>query len=51
MAKLTAKARKALPKSDFGEPGKRAYPMEDRAHAAKSKPRESWSGGKGKKGC
>jgi len=33
MAKLTTKARKHLPKSDFGEPGKRAYPMPDAAHA------------------
>lgn len=33
MAKLTAAQRKALPKSTFGEPGKRAYPMPDRNHA------------------
>jgi hypothetical protein len=33
MAKLTAKARKALPKSDFVEPGDRKYPIHDEAHA------------------
>lgn len=41
MAKLTTKARKSLPKSDFGEPGKRAYPMPDRSHAANAKARAS----------
>jgi len=39
MAKLTTKQRKSLPKSDFGEPGKRAYPMPDKAHAANAKAR------------
>lgn len=50
MAKLTAKARKALPKKDFGLPaikgkegenkaGKGAYPMPDRSHAANAKAR------------
>lgn len=39
MAKLTTKARNALPKSSFGEPGKRAYPMPDRSHAANAKAR------------
>jgi hypothetical protein len=39
MAILTTKARKALPKSTFGLPGKRAYPMPDRAHAANAKAR------------
>lgn len=32
MARLTSKARKALPKSDFAGPG-RSYPMQDKAHA------------------
>ena len=41
MAKLNAKARKALPKSDFGEPGKRAYPMPDASHAKNAKARAS----------
>lgn len=39
MAKLTAKQRKALPSSAFAEPGKRKYPMQDRAHAANAKSR------------
>ena len=41
MARLTTKERKALPKSDFGEPGRRAYPMPDRSHAANAKARAS----------
>lgn len=41
MAKLTTKARKALPKSDFGIPGKKAYPMPDASHAANAKARAS----------
>ena len=39
MSKLTTKARKALPKAEFGLPGKRAYPMPDKAHAANAKAR------------
>lgn len=39
MAKLTAAKRKKLPKSDFGEPGSRKYPMPDRSHAANAKAR------------
>ena len=41
MAKLTTAARKALPKSSFGLPGKRAYPMPDKSHAANAKARAS----------
>lgn len=41
MAKLTTKARDKLPSSKFGEPGKRAYPMPDRSHAANAKARAS----------
>ena len=41
MAKLTTARRKALPKSSFGEPSKRAYPMPDRSHAANAKARAS----------
>ena len=41
MAKLTSKQRNSLPKSDFGEPAKRAYPMENRSHAANAKARAS----------
>lgn len=39
MAKLTTAARKALPKAEFGIPGKRAYPMPDKSHAANAKAR------------
>jgi hypothetical protein len=36
MAKLTAKARKAIPTSKFAGPG-RSYPIEDKAHARAAK--------------
>jgi hypothetical protein len=39
MAKLTAAKRKAMPSSEFGLPGKRAYPMPDKAHAVAAKAR------------
>ena len=39
MAKLSTKQRKALPKSDFGLPGQKKYPMPDKAHAANAKAR------------
>jgi hypothetical protein len=48
VSKLTTKARKSLPKSEFGEPGKRAYPMPDRNHAANAKARASQMEKKGK---
>jgi hypothetical protein len=41
MAKLSTKARNALPKSSFGEPGKRAYPMPNASHAKNAKARAS----------
>jgi hypothetical protein len=41
MAKLTSAARKAMPKSEFGIPGKKAYPMPDASHAANAKARAS----------
>ncbi len=41
MAELTTKARKAIPKSEFGLPGSKRYPMPDRAHAANAKARAS----------
>jgi len=37
--KLKAAARKKLPAKTFGLPGKRAYPMPDRSHAANAKAR------------
>ena len=48
MSKLTNKARAAIPSKDFGEPGKRAYPMPDRSHAANAKARASEMEHKGK---
>lgn len=39
MAELRAARRNKLPKSDFGEPGERKYPMPDRSHAANAKGR------------
>lgn len=39
MGKLTTKTRDKLPKSEFGLPGKRAYPMPDKSHAANAKSR------------
>lgn len=48
MAKLTTKARKALPKSDFGLPGKRAYPMPDKSHARNAKARAAQAVKRGK---
>lgn len=48
MAKLTTKKRDDLPKKDFGEPGKRAYPMPDKAHARNAKARASEEENKGK---
>jgi len=38
---LTTKTRKSLPKSEFGLPGERKYPMPDRAHAGNAKARAS----------
>jgi hypothetical protein len=40
MAKLSAKQRKALPKSKFAGPG-RSYPVPDKSHAANAKARAS----------
>jgi hypothetical protein len=41
MAKLTTRKRDALPKSDFGLPGERKYPMPDASHARDAKARAS----------
>lgn len=48
MARITAKKRKSLPKSDFGLPGERKYPMPDKAHAANAKARATQMAKKGK---
>jgi len=41
MAELKTKARNKLPAKDFAEPEKRAYPIEDKAHARNAKARAS----------
>ncbi len=41
MAELNAKKRDKLPTKDFAEPEKRAYPIEDKAHARNAKARAS----------
>lgn len=41
MAKLSESDRTKLPPSKFAEPGKRAYPIEDAAHAKNAKARAS----------
>ncbi len=48
MATLTAKQRNKLPKSDFGLPGKKAYPMPDASHAANAKARATQMVNEGK---
>jgi hypothetical protein len=45
---LTTKARKSLPKSDFGLPGSKSYPMPDKSHAANAKARATQMEKKGK---
>ena len=47
MAKLTAAKKNAEPKSEFGLPEQRKYPMPDRAHAANAKARASQQVAKG----
>lgn len=41
MSELKAKTRNKLPAKDFAEPEKRAYPIEDKAHARNAKARAS----------
>jgi hypothetical protein len=41
VAELSTDARKKLPKSEFAEPDKRKYPIEDKAHARNAKARAS----------
>ncbi len=48
MAKLSSKSRSKLPKSDFGMPGEKKYPMPDKAHAANAKARATQMEEKGK---
>lgn len=44
MARLTAAGRRRLPKSAFVYPGRRAYPIHDRAHARAALSRVSQHG-------
>lgn len=39
MVKLTTSKRNSLPKTNFGLPGSRRYPMPDKAHAVNAKAR------------
>ena len=48
MSKLNTKSRNKLPKSDFGMPGERKYPMPDKNHARAAKSRASEMENKGK---
>jgi hypothetical protein len=48
MAKLTTEKRKKIPKSEFGLPGEKKYPMPDRAHAGNAKARAAQMEAKGK---
>jgi hypothetical protein len=48
MAKLTAKSRNKLPKSEFALPKERKYPVNDKAHAKNAKARASEMEHKGK---
>lgn len=41
MAELNSKTREKLPAKAFAEPEKRAYPIEDKAHARNAKARAS----------
>lgn len=48
MAKLKAETRNKLPKSEFGEPGSRKFPMPNKSHAANAKARATQMVAKGK---
>jgi hypothetical protein len=47
MAELTTKKRDSEPKSDFGLPEERKYPMLDKSHARNAKARASQQENKG----
>lgn len=49
MAKLTTKKRKNLSKKSFAIPGKRAYPINDKAHARNALARVSQFGSSAQK--
>ncbi len=45
---MEAAKRKKIPKSEFGLPGERKYPVNDKAHAANAKARATQMVNKGK---
>lgn len=47
MAVLTSKGRASLPKSSFGLPGAKKYPVNDKAHAVNAKARATQQANKG----
>lgn len=47
MSKLKSATRNALPKSEFGRPGSRKYPMPDKSHAGNAKARATQQVAKG----
>ena len=47
MAELSTKKRNSLPKSDYGLPEQRKYPMPDKSHARNAKARASQQEEKG----
>lgn len=49
MAKLTSKKRNSLKSSEFAEPGKRKYPVQDKAHAKNALARVSQFGSESEK--
>jgi len=48
MTHLTTSKRNKLPKSDFGLPGEKKYPMPDKSHAVAAKSRATQMVNKGK---
>lgn len=44
MSKLTSAQRKKMPKSEFAEPGKKAYPINDKNHARNALSRVAQNG-------
>jgi hypothetical protein len=48
MAKLNAEKRNKIPSSEFGLPGSRKFPVNDRSHAANAKSRATQMVNKGK---
>ena len=51
MGKLNSEERKEIPSRECGLPGKRKYPMPDRAHAANAKARATQQVKRGKLGA